>query len=153
MSARRSERRRVAREAGRAKLRLDGDFLAKTTLAKASKIFVDAIVARQNEVFALRINRPTDDRVFVTSTGMQWGVRLPGEADFTRHLPRTRALAIGVRDELRTLRKAIEAYPREAAFSPDVALARQRFRTALADMHKLDIFAEAVSRTDGGGHA
>jgi hypothetical protein len=106
--------------------KLEGNLIAHMTLACVSEKFVQIVAERRKQLFALRINWPTDNRVFVT-------YREVGGAEITRHL--------------------IKLYPREAAFSPAVAMARETLRAALNDLRKLDFFAEAATRVGGAEHA
>lgn len=144
MSARSRAKRaeRIAAEAGRP----SGNLLAYMTLARAAENLARAVARDCDEIFALRVNRPTDNRVFVD-------VEIGGVLVARNHMRRTRAIMFGTCHERRELIRAIKTYPHEAAQSPAVAMARERLKQALSDLHKLDLFAEAATRTGGGGHA
>jgi hypothetical protein len=116
------------------------------TLARVAEKFVQIVADHRKQLFALRTNRATDNRVFVM-------YRDEDGAEIARHMRRVRALGFGVRHERATLVYVIKLYPREAALSPDVATARETFRAALNDLRKLDFFAEAATRAGGAGHA
>jgi hypothetical protein len=126
--------------------RVDGNLTAYMTLARTAEQFVQIVVEHRAQLFALRINRPTDNRVFVT-------YRDEDGAEITRHMRRVRALSLGVRHERATLVYVIKIYPHEAGLSPAVAVARETFRAALKDLRALDCFAEAATRAGGSGHA
>jgi hypothetical protein len=145
MSAR-AARRRAERKGRPAAPTLDGNLIAHMTLARAAEKFIQVVAEQRKQLFALRINRPTDNRVFVT-------YRDEDGAEITRHMRRVRALGFGVRRERATLVYVIKLYSREAALSPAVAMARETFRATLNDLRKLDIFAEAATRARGTGHA
>jgi len=144
MSARSRAKRaeRITAEAGRP----SGNLLAYMTLARAAENLARAVARDRDEIFALRINRPTDNRVFVD-------VEIGGVLIARHHMRRTRAIMFGTRHERRGLIRAIKTYPHEAAQSPAVATARERFKQTLIDVHKLDLFAETATRRGGGGHA
>jgi hypothetical protein len=145
MSAR-AARRRAEWQSRPAAPVLEGNLIAYITLARAAEKFVQIAAEHRKQLFALRINRRTDNRVFVT-------YRDEDGAEITRHMRRVRALCFGVRHERATLVYVIKLYPHEAARSPAVAMAREIFRAALNDLHKLDLFAEATTRMGEAGHA
>jgi hypothetical protein len=146
MSAR-AARRRAERE-GRcfATATLDGDLTAYKYSARL----------RGREIQPGRRRAPkTASRPSDQSTDRQPGFRDYRDEDgpeITRHMRRVRALGFGVRRERASLVYVIKLYPREAALSPAVAVARETFRAAMNDLRKLDIFAEAAMRPGGTGH-
>jgi hypothetical protein len=125
--------------------RPSGHLLAYMTLAHAAENFARAVARDRDEIFALRINRPTDDRVFVD-------VERDGVLIARYHMRRTRAIMFGTRHERRALIRAVKTYPHEAAQSLAVAIARERFKHALIDLRILDLIADAATRAGGFGH-
>ena len=86
----RAARRRAEWQGRPAAPMLDGNLIAYMTLARVAEKFVQIAAEHRKQLFALRINRRTDNRVFVT-------YRDEDGAEITRHMRRVRALCFGVR--------------------------------------------------------